>query len=90
MQWWKKLRLRISQFYFLRYHGFIKVIIKKLSFNISKSTLIIFAETFFLNTLYLSVVSHFIIFIKIGTACRSFSRLNFVMYVLFLEDDLVL
>ena len=28
MQQWKKLRLRILQFYFLRYHGFIKVIIK--------------------------------------------------------------
>ena len=30
---------------------------------------LIFAETFFLHTMYLSGVSHSIIFIKIGTAC---------------------
>ena len=54
---------------------------KNLVFNISKRTLINFAETFFLQTLFLSVVSHSIIFIKIGTACLSFSRLNFLMYI---------
>ena len=52
---------------------------KKLSFNISKSTLINFRWNIFLHTLYLLVVSHSIIFIKIGTACLSFSRLNFSM-----------
>ena len=62
---------------------------KKLSFNISKSTLINFRQNIFLRTLYLLVVSHSIIFIKIGTACLSFSRLNFLMYILYLEDDLV-
>ena len=54
---------------------------KKLSFNISKSTLINFHWNIFLDTFYLSVVSHSIIFIKIGTACLSFSRLNFVINV---------
>ena len=55
---------------------------KDLSFNISKSTLINFAQTFFVQTLFLSVASHSIIFIKIGMACLSFSRLNFLMYIL--------
>ena len=81
MQRWKKLRLRISHFYFLRNH-------KKLSFNIPKSTLINFCLNIFfayIVSLNLPGISFDNYFIKIGTAC-----LSFVMYILFLEDDLLL
>ena len=72
MQRWKKLRLRILQFYFLRYHGFIKVIIKNyFLIFFQRAHWLMFAENFFFLytcALYLPVVSHSIIFIKIGTA----------------------
>ena len=66
---------------------------KKLSSNISKSTLINFllpVNIFFTYIVSLSGISFHNLAPKIGTACLSFSRLNFVMNILFLEDDLVL
>ena len=65
--------------------------VNHLSFRISKSTLINFRlNTFFGISLILPGISFHNLALKIGTACLSFSRLNFLRYILFLEDDLVL
>ena len=57
---------------------------KKLSFNISKSTLVNFhLNIFFTYIVSLSGISFHNLTPKIGMACLSFSRLNFVMNILF-------
>ena len=64
--------------------------LSSLSFSISKSALINFRlNTFFDIFLILPGISFHTLAPKIGMACLSFSRLNFLMYI-FLEDDLVL
>ena len=88
MQWWKKLGLRILQFYFMRYHGFIKVIIKKICLLIyERAHWVIFAETFIFTYIVSLRGISFHNFYKnwdglsynTHTRC-SFSRLNFLIY----------
>ena len=69
---------------------------KKLSFNISKSTLINFCGNFFFTyDVSLRGISFHNFYknwdsLSYNTHTRcSFSRLNFLMYILYLEDDLV-
>ena len=62
-----------------------------MSFNIPKSTLINFRLNTFLDiSLILPGISFHNLAPKIGTACLSFSRLNFLTDILFFEDHLVL
>ena len=57
----------------------------------SKETLINFRLNTFLDiSLILPGISFHNLAPQIGTACLSFSKLNFLMYILFFEDDLVL
>ena len=87
----KEAKVKDFAVLFLALSWFHQGNLEKLSSNISKSTLINFRlNIFFTYIVSLSGISFHNLAPKIGTACLSFSRLNFVMNILFLEDDLVL